>query len=136
MLTNYPPDKLRELRNRAHLSQRDVCKLLGMGIRTLSLAENGKRRPQTSTLERLLNLYAININRIERRERVWDNRPLREDGLAQIARPEREVNRPIQTPPHTPGVVSSHAQQSIKDARQTWTTNKQEVKQNQKGNVI
>lgn len=45
--------KLRELRNRHHLSLRALADLSGLNINTLALIENGKSSPSVSTLQQL-----------------------------------------------------------------------------------
>jgi transcriptional regulator with XRE-family HTH domain len=72
MLHLYKPERLRELRHRALLSQRDVERLTGISDSTVAYLELGKRKPQTATLRRLLFLYQMNIARWERMERTWD----------------------------------------------------------------
>ena len=72
MLHLYPSEKLRELRHRALLSQRDVQRLTGISDSTVAYLERGRRKPQTATLRRLLSVYGINISRWERQERTWD----------------------------------------------------------------
>lgn len=72
MLHLYPSDKLRDLRRRALLSQRDVERLTGISDSTVAYLERGTRKPQTATLRRLLMLYAMNISKWERQERTWD----------------------------------------------------------------
>ncbi|MDE2099401.1 MAG: helix-turn-helix domain-containing protein [Patescibacteria group bacterium] len=76
MLNSYPGKKLRNLRHRANLTQMQVVKLTGISETTIHYLEHGLRRPRTQTLERLLNLYAIRITRIEKLEKIWG-----EDGL-------------------------------------------------------
>jgi transcriptional regulator with XRE-family HTH domain len=53
-----------------------VVKLTGVSGTTIHCLEHDSRRPQTRTLEKLLNLYALRITRLERMEHVWG-----EDGL-------------------------------------------------------
>jgi hypothetical protein len=53
-----------------------VVKLTGVSETTIHYLEHGLRKPQTQTLEKLLNLYAIRITRLEKMERIWG-----EDGL-------------------------------------------------------
>jgi transcriptional regulator with XRE-family HTH domain len=76
MLNEYPGHKLRNLRKRANLTQMQVVKLTGVSETTIHYLEHDLRRPQTQTLEKLLNLYAIRITRLEKMERIWG-----EDGL-------------------------------------------------------
>jgi transcriptional regulator with XRE-family HTH domain len=76
MLNAYPGKKLRNLRRRANLTQMQVVELTGVSETTIHYLEHGLRRPQTKTLEKLLNLYAIRITRLEKMERIWG-----EDGL-------------------------------------------------------
>ncbi len=76
MLNAYPGHKLRNLRKRALLTQMQVVELTGVSETTIHYLEHGIRKPQTQTLEKLLNLYAIRIARLEKMERIWG-----EDGL-------------------------------------------------------
>lgn len=76
MLNAYPGKKLRNLRKRANLTQMQVVELTGVSETTIHYLEHDLRKPQTKTLETLLNLYAIHILRIEKRERIWGD-----DGL-------------------------------------------------------
>jgi transcriptional regulator with XRE-family HTH domain len=72
MIHQFPPERLRELRGRALLSQRDVERLTGISDSTLAYLESGRHKPQTETLRRLLTLYAMNISKWERLEQTWD----------------------------------------------------------------
>ena len=91
MLHLYKPEWLRELRQRAILSQRDVERLTGISDSTVAYLESGKRKPQTKTLRKLLNIYGINISRWEHMERTWDagKENIGELPLAQSAGPRR-----------------------------------------------
>ena len=71
MLNSYPGPKLRNLRKRALLTQMQVVELTGISETTIHNAEHELRRPQTQTLDKLLNLYAIRIARLEKMERLW-----------------------------------------------------------------
>jgi len=72
MLHTWPtPERLRALRRRALLTQRDVVSVTGVAQSTVSEWECGRRKPQTATLRRLLSLYDINIRRWERAEVTW-----------------------------------------------------------------
>jgi transcriptional regulator with XRE-family HTH domain len=66
MIRDYSGDKLRSLRKRARLSQQQVAKLSKVSEAAIWYLEQGKRKPHTRTLERLLNLYAIRIQ-------YWNN---------------------------------------------------------------
>lgn len=76
MLNEFPGPKLRNLRKRALLTQMQVVELTGISETTIHYLEHGLRKPQTQTLERLLNLYAVRISKLERMERIWGH-----DGL-------------------------------------------------------
>ena len=69
--TAYPPEKLRELRRRALLTQADVERMTRISRRSVIKLERGHTRPRYSTLSRLLTLYGTCINTIEQRERTW-----------------------------------------------------------------
>ena len=71
MLNQYPGQKLRNLRKRALLTQMQVVELTGISETTIHYLEHDIRRPQTQTLDKLLNLYAIRISRLERMETIW-----------------------------------------------------------------
>ena len=73
MLHRYPGKLLRELRKRALLSCEDVNRLTGISRMTLWRLERDKGRPQTTTLNKLLQIYGITINRLERLETIWAN---------------------------------------------------------------
>jgi transcriptional regulator with XRE-family HTH domain len=70
--TIYTPEKLRELRHRALLTQQDVTRYTGLSRQSLTHLERGHKRPRYSTLSRLLTLYGTCINTIEQRERTWE----------------------------------------------------------------
>ena len=53
------------------LSRRDVQRMTGVSTNTLYMLEHGKRRPQTTTIRRLLNIYAIHISKLERLAAAW-----------------------------------------------------------------
>ncbi len=61
LVDTYSGDKLRRLRKRARLTQRQVVKLAGVSEAAICYLEQGKRKPQQTTLDKLLNLYAIKI---------------------------------------------------------------------------
>ena len=86
MLNAYPGRKLRNLRKRALLTQVEVMNITGIHETTIHYLEKGTRKPQTKTLETLLNLYAVRITRLERMERIWG-----EDGLQKPGEPECKV---------------------------------------------
>jgi transcriptional regulator with XRE-family HTH domain len=71
MIHRYPPHRLRSLRQRALLSQRDVERRTGISDSTIAYLETGRHRPQSATLNKLLFLYGINISRLERQEQLW-----------------------------------------------------------------
>ena len=73
--TSYSAEKLRSLRQRAMLSQREVEKMTGVARPTLSRLETGKNKPQTRVLRRLLTLYAISIRTNEQQEKIWQKQP-------------------------------------------------------------
>ena len=75
MLHAYPGEKLRALRKRARLSQEQVKELTGIYCETLRDLEHDRRQPQSGTLERLLNLYAIRIKKFEHYEQIWAGTP-------------------------------------------------------------
>lgn len=70
MIHRYP-DRLRSLRRRAMLSQREVERLTGISDATIAYLESGRHRPQSGTLNKLLFLYDLNIRRLEQHERLW-----------------------------------------------------------------
>ncbi len=72
---NYPPKKLVALRVRAMLTQDQVVELTGLHINTITNVEKGRRRPRTETLTKLLNLYAVRIQNLERIANVLDSEP-------------------------------------------------------------
>lgn len=80
MLNAYPGKKLRNLRKRANLTQMQVVKLTGVSETTIHYLEHDLRKPQTHTLEKLLNLYAIRITRLEKMERIWGDDGLQNKG--------------------------------------------------------
>ena len=71
MLHRYSGEKLRVLRDRSHLSQRQVERCTGVAKSTLHYLEKGLQKPQTRTLERLLRVYADRIRAIEGREKLF-----------------------------------------------------------------
>jgi transcriptional regulator with XRE-family HTH domain len=71
MIHRYSPDRLRSLRERALLSQREVERLTGISDSTIAYLETGRHRPQSETLRKLLFIYDLNIRRQERSEQLW-----------------------------------------------------------------
>jgi transcriptional regulator with XRE-family HTH domain len=72
---SHPPEKLRELRLRALLTQQDVAEQVGITPWQLSRIEHHHHRPRPrgySTLRRLLTLYGIQIRSLEQRDRTWE----------------------------------------------------------------
>jgi transcriptional regulator with XRE-family HTH domain len=74
MLHRYSGEKLRNLRTRALLTQMQVVEITGIAEATIHRLEHEIGRPQTKTLETLLNLYAVRIQRFEKMERIWENK--------------------------------------------------------------
>ena len=73
MIHRYSPDRLRSLRERALLSQREVERLTGISDSTIAYLETGRHRPQSETLRKLLFIYDLNIRRQERSEQLWSS---------------------------------------------------------------
>lgn len=71
----YTGEKLKELRKRARLTQEQVMELTGIAYGTIYHMERGTRKPHTSTLEKLLTLYAIRIKRVEKIEEIFSSTP-------------------------------------------------------------
>ena len=74
MLHHYSGEKLRSLRKRALLTQMQVVEITGIAEATIHRLEKEIGRPQTKTLETLLNLYTVRIQRFEKMERIWDHK--------------------------------------------------------------
>ena len=72
--TIYTPDRLRALRERAHLSKLRAAAFTGVSRWSIALIEQGRTRPRYSTLDRLLACYTLRINTLEQRERNWNVR--------------------------------------------------------------
>ncbi len=51
------PERLREMRTKLELSQRDVARILELSPSVVSAYENGERTPSTEILLRLSNIY-------------------------------------------------------------------------------
>ncbi len=128
MLHTAPsPERLRALRRRALLTQRDVRDVTGIAQRTVSELECGRRKPQTETLRRLLSLYDINIRRWERTEVTWGTGatgdPQIKAALARTSLPQPSPGSPAQPPERAPaGSVAvwkekSPANRSIRHSR-------------------
>jgi transcriptional regulator with XRE-family HTH domain len=81
MLHRYSGEKLRTLRLRANLSVYDVPRLTGISRMTLWRLESERNKPQTETLRKLLNVYAIAIAKLERLETTWEEKDA--DGQSQ-----------------------------------------------------
>ena len=69
---DYSGERLKALRKRAMLTQKQVVELTGITSMTIYNLENGKRRPYTRTLEKLLNLYAIRIQYWKNANKVFE----------------------------------------------------------------
>jgi transcriptional regulator with XRE-family HTH domain len=95
MLQEYPGPKLRELRKRARLTQMQVVELTGVSEATICYLERGDRRPQSRTLEKLLNLYAIRIQYWKNLDKVF-----KEDSHAGNLSPQTTIR------PGMPGIAA------------------------------
>ena len=110
--TIYTPEKLRELRHRALLTQQDVTRYTGLSRQSLTHLERGHKRPRYSTLRRLLTLYGTCINTNEQRERTWETGEEQAGAppVAQVVGPQR-AGGPAQSPgrpqPYRRGVYRS-----------------------------
>lgn len=61
MLQEFSGEKLRSLRKRARLTQKQVVELAGVSEACIIYLEKGKRKPQTKTLHKILSLYSMQI---------------------------------------------------------------------------
>jgi len=61
-VANITGKKLKILRKRARLTQNAVVDMCGVSETTICYLERGLRKPHSSTLQRLLNLYAQRIH--------------------------------------------------------------------------
>ncbi len=75
MLHRFPASDLIALRERAMLSDYDVQRMTGISRMTLYDLEKGRRKPRTTTIRRLLNLYAIHISKLEHIQTSWQTSP-------------------------------------------------------------
>lgn len=66
MIEDYSPRRLRSLRERALLSQREVERQTGISDSTINYLESGRHKPQSKTLRKLLFLYETNIRSLEK----------------------------------------------------------------------
>jgi transcriptional regulator with XRE-family HTH domain len=98
MLNAYPGKKLRNLRRRANLTQMQVVNLTGVSETTIHYLEHDLRKPQTATLEKLLNLYAIRITRLEKMERIWGDDGLQRAGSELSEEQKCKVKSQSQSP--------------------------------------
>lgn len=105
MISSYPGAKLKNLRKRANLTQKQVVELTGISETTILYLEKGTRKPQTATLDKLLNLYVIRIKRLEGLDRIWG-----EDGLAKISGPQPDSHQAKPANGNTPGKSGYYAQ--------------------------
>lgn len=62
--------RMKELREKKGLTQKQACKLLGVSISSLSTYERNVREPSIETLVRMANLYNTTIDYITYRENV------------------------------------------------------------------
>jgi transcriptional regulator with XRE-family HTH domain len=125
MLSSYPPAKIKALRKRAMLSQMQVVELTGVTETTLKNWESGRRRPQTEKLEKVLNLYAIKIQKLEHYDQIWGTdglqRPTPKNGVASGNGTHRSGDRPKQPPEAKSRSLPSHAQRSAQSAWKSRT---------------
>jgi transcriptional regulator with XRE-family HTH domain len=75
MLQDFSGERLRGLRKRSRLTQRQVVKLAGVSEAAICYLEQGKRKPQSSTLDKLLGLYAMRIQMIKNQEAIFQEKP-------------------------------------------------------------
>ena len=61
MEDDYTGPRLKQLRRRARLTQMQVVQMCGVSETAICYLERGDRKPQTRTLQKLLNLYAQRI---------------------------------------------------------------------------
>lgn len=70
MLQDYTGPKLKALRYKARLTLRQVVEQAGVSEGTICYLERGTRKPQGTTLQKLLTLYAQRIQYWEGLDRV------------------------------------------------------------------
>jgi transcriptional regulator with XRE-family HTH domain len=54
--------KLRELREKNELSQRELSKKLGLSQSTIGMYETGKREPNTEILTKIADFYGVSVD--------------------------------------------------------------------------
>lgn len=143
-ISHYPPEKLKTLRKRSLLTQRNVAELVGLSLRTIINVESGRTHPLSDTLNKLLNLYAIRIKRLEHYEQLWErdepesaqgNRPVRQNGMATQLGPNSSDHQHKRVAEDARGGIQGDAESSVAKARKSWATGRTETSEYQKGDV-
>lgn len=67
------PQKLRTLRERHGMTQRDLAKALGLTQGYIYFLENGQRRPNVDLLIKLANLFNVTLDQLARDEVELDD---------------------------------------------------------------
>ncbi|EQC1537798.1 helix-turn-helix domain-containing protein [Clostridium botulinum] len=55
-------ERLKELRNEAKLSQKDLAKKLGLSSSTVGMIESGKRKGNKETIQKIANFFEVSID--------------------------------------------------------------------------
>lgn len=79
------PERLRELRTEAGLSQEQLAGILSLHKSTVSLYENGRREPDADTMQRIAAYFRVSVDyllgRTDVRQHDDDGRPIPEADL-------------------------------------------------------
>lgn len=68
-------EKLKELRENHGLYQRDISKIAGVGVSTISGYEKDEKRPKHSTLEKIADFYGVTVDYLLDREDISEFPP-------------------------------------------------------------
>lgn len=55
-------DRLKEMRTKRGLTQREVAERIGIGVSTLGMYEAGKREPDLDTLRKLARFFGVTVD--------------------------------------------------------------------------
>ncbi len=58
------PEKLRQLRAKSGLKQKDIAKKIGVDIPMYSRFEHGERRPKRETVVKLAKIYGTDVEQL------------------------------------------------------------------------
>ena len=100
-------DVLRNLRISANLSQEDLANRLGLAKSTISMYENGSRKPNFETLEAIADTFNVDMNTLIGKTEHENHEPKQLKNSFHLTDHEKEVIIAYRKNPHMQNAVDT-----------------------------